>query len=315
MKQPAKEQKPAYAIELRGVSARRSDAPSLHSVDLHLPAGAVYLLIGPKDAGKRELLKYIIGPEAPDAGEIYFFGKSSAKAKQAARERLGFFLGGGFYPYLSAYQNLHYLALMKGIVRPGKEARRVLRLCAFEGADRRCSNLPEAEIKQLGLAAALLGRPEILILDEALSMLDLASVEKIRAALQELNRSESLSILLTRNLYTQIGLKFTHIGLIDRGRMVFEMSAESLRKACRSEIIFKTARNPLAVWVLEEKLNIHDYTIDGQQRIHVPAQDMRPEIIGGAMQDAGIRIDLLYESEMNIHDFCRQFLESRKQHA
>lgn len=281
----------------------------IEDINLHLPKGAIYELVGKEFAGKTSVLYLLLGIKQPDEGQIIFYGDPSEESTAAARSSIGFFLGGGFYPYLSALDNLIYIAHMRGISRPKYEAERVLSYCEFLNIYERCGSLSPSELRHLGIAAALMGHPDILILDEPTVGMDLETVEVITRVLKTINQTENMTILITANMHSEMQADVSHIGFMSKGRLVHETTMSRLKEACRSELILQVDKAPLALWTLEQKLGIKDFTIDGEQKIHIKDLPPRPEIISEALAEENIRIDLYYPSAMSLQDYFRRILE------
>lgn len=297
-----------YAVQTINLTGQAYDGELVRQINFHLPQGAIYNLIGRNNAGKTTLLHLLLGIRQPDSGEILFFGQSDESALTDVRRSTGFFLGGSFYPYLSALKNLSYLARLKGLSRPSFEAERVLHLCEFRQINERCGSMSAGRLKHLGVAAALLGHPEILILDDPLTGLDLQTEEAVMRALRTVNQTENLTVLLTSNLSSNISPEASHVGLMDKGLLVHETTMAKLQEACRSEIILKVDQPAKACWLLEQAFGIFNYSIDGEQRIHIRAFPPAPESLSAALAEAGIRIDLYYPSDLSIGDYCRKVL-------
>lgn len=292
-----------YALETVNLSKSINNTQVLDRVCLRLPKGQIYNLIGLDHSGKTTLLRILAGLSQPDEGKIYFNGENSKESTALARKATGLRFEAGFYSYLTARQNLIYIAELRGIRHAKKEAARVPELLNFEKADVRCAELSRSALQELGICAAFLGHPELLLLDEPMIGMQLSTVEAARKALQTLRETEGLTVLITSNLYLNIGMQVDRVGFMDEGRLIHEMSSVKLRQACRSELILKVDRTEKAAWVLEQVLHCSDYDIDAEKQIHLRAFVDRPEAVSEALTREGIRIDLIYPSEIGLQDY------------
>ena len=200
----------------------------LQDVTLTVRRGEIYGLIGKNGAGKRTLFKIILGLTPFDQGQLSLAGSRSPANLSANRRKVGFFIGKNFFDYLSAEENLDYYRRMKGI-RDRNEIRRVLQLVGLTDVNAKFGSFSMGMKQRLGIANALLGNPEILILDEPVNGLDPQGIAEIRRLILCLNRESGMTILLSSHILGELEHTATRFGIIDHGRVLREITREDLQ--------------------------------------------------------------------------------------
>lgn len=215
-------------ISLRHIHKSYGSHPVLQDVTLTVRQGEIYGLIGKNGAGKTTLFKIILGLTAFDQGQLSLAGSRSPAALSANRRKVGFFIGQNFFDYLSAGENLDYYRRMKGI-RDKTEIRRVLQLVGLADTNARFGSFSMGMKQRLGIANALLGNPEILILDEPVNGLDPQGIAEIRRLILHLNQQAGMTILLSSHILGELEHTATRFGIIDHGRVLREITREDLQ--------------------------------------------------------------------------------------
>ena len=208
---------------------------ALKGLSLEIPKGAIYGLVGRNGAGKTTLIRLLCGLQAPDSGQFTLYGYSDKDADIGkARRRMGAVVESpSIYLSLTARENL-------------EQQYRVLGLPSFDGLDellalvglgdtgkKKARNFSLGMKQRLGLAIALVGDPDFLILDEPTNGLDPQGIIDIRELILKLNREKGITVLISSHILDELSRLATHYGIIDGGRMVKELSAQELEKACR----------------------------------------------------------------------------------
>ena len=208
---------------------------ALDGLTMRVPRGAVYGLVGRNGAGKTTLIRLICGLQEPSAGSFRLFGiPHDGKEIVRARRRMGAVVETpALYRDLTAEENLRQEFLIRGI--PSFEGiPDLIRLVGLEGAGRKKVRHYSLGMKQrLGLALALAGEPDFLVLDEPVNGLDPQGIVEIRELILKLNREKEITFLISSHILDELSRLATHYGIMDRGRMVRELSAEDLEGALR----------------------------------------------------------------------------------
>lgn len=267
--------------------------------------GDIYGFIGKNGAGKSTALKMMCSLAAPTSGEIELFGKPVSDS--TARKRTGILIENpGIYPNLGATENMMLKATCLGLADGRKKVAQMLSLVGLEGSGKKKTKQFSMGMKQrLGIAMALLGSPDLLILDEPINGLDPEGMAEVRALLQKLNQERGITILLSSHLLGELGKLATCYGVIRDGKMVQEITAAELEENCRDYLHVKVDRPKEAAVCLERSLNIMHYEVrpNGQLRIYDTCES---EQVSRALTADGIVVQELYRHSRDREEY---FLE------
>lgn len=215
-------------ISLRHIHKKYGDHSVLEDLNLTVPRGEIYGLIGKNGAGKTTIFKIILGLTEYEKGELSIAGRKSKSAQSAARKKIGFFIGKNFFDYLTAKENLEYYRRMKGIPQEG-EVERVLSLVGLQGVTAKFGSFSMGMKQRLGIANAMLGNPEILILDEPVNGLDPQGIADIRSLIVKLNAEYGTTVVISSHILGELEHTATRFGIIDHGQILREITREDLK--------------------------------------------------------------------------------------
>lgn len=236
-------QSPACCVETVDLTHKFSEAETaLNLVNLRVPQDSIYGFLGPNGAGKTTTLKLILGLLKKQQGEIYVFGKPFKENRVETLRRVGSMIESpSIYGHLTADENLQILQKVYGCSKG--RIREVLDLVGLARTGRKRASQFSLGMKQrLGIALALLHSPALLILDEPTNGLDPNGILEIRELLQVLNRERGVTILISSHLLPEIEKLVTHVGIINRGKILFQGTLAELmnRRRENSLVIFET---------------------------------------------------------------------------
>ena len=224
-----------YILETRSLSKQYGHFKALDGMDMHIPKGAIYGLVGKNGAGKTTLIRLICGLQEPSSGSFTLYGTENRdKAIVKARRRMGAVVETpSLYPDMTAEDNLKMQYRVLGL--PSFEGiGALLSLVGLENTGRKKARHFSLGMKQrLGIAVALAGDPDFLVLDEPINGLDPQGIIEIRELILKLNRERQISVLISSHILDELSRLATHYGFIDSGRMVKEISAAELDTVCR----------------------------------------------------------------------------------
>jgi len=236
-------QSPACCVETVNLTHRFFESETaLSRVNLRVPVGGIYGFLGPNGAGKTTALKLILGLLRKQHGDIYVFGKPLGENRVETLRRVGSMIESpSVYAHLTAAENVE---ILRKVYRcPKGRAREVLDLVGLARTGRKRAGQFSLGMKQrLGLALALLHSPSLLILDEPTNGLDPNGILEIRGLLQDLNRERGVTILISSHLLSEIEKLVTHVGIINRGEILFQGTLAELMDKRResSSVAFET---------------------------------------------------------------------------
>lgn len=218
------------AVETRALTKRYRDKAAVSHMDMKVENGAIYGFIGRNGAGKSTTLKMLCGLAKPSEGEIRLFGKAAGDEMTA--RRIGSLIEStGFYPRMTARQNLIMKAKCMGLADE-KGVDRALALTGLSDTGKKHVRYFSMGMKQrLGIAAALLGNPDLLILDEPINGLDPEGIREVRQLILNLHE-EGKTFIISSHILGELSRISTHYGIIRDGVLIEQISREELEKKC-----------------------------------------------------------------------------------
>jgi lantibiotic transport system ATP-binding protein len=217
---------------------------------LTVPPRCVYGFLGPNGAGKSTTIRMILGLLRPDTGDIRLFGQALRHTRQQALSRIGALVESpSLYPHLTGRENLEVHRLLLDTSRRAvDEALEIVDLTRAAGQFVR--GYSSGMKQRLGLASALLGQPELLVLDEPTNALDPAGIHEIRTLVKELPARSRTTVFLSSHLLADVEQVATHVAIIAEGLLKFQGTVGELRSQSRPWIIVEVDRPDLAAHVL-----------------------------------------------------------------
>ncbi|MHB8693944.1 MAG: ABC transporter ATP-binding protein [Solirubrobacteraceae bacterium] len=214
------------AIDVRGLTKRYGDVTAVEGLSFSLPTGTITGFLGPNGAGKTTTLRMLLGLAQPSAGEALVFGRRYQELEHAAR-RVGAVLeSGDFDPGRSGRNHLRALALATAI--PRSRVEELLELVELQAAaDRPVRTYSLGMRQRLGLAGALLGDPELLLLDEPANGLDPAGVHWLRGFLRQF-ADRGRTVLISSHVLAEVAQTVDQVLIIDRGRLITTVRLDQL---------------------------------------------------------------------------------------
>ncbi|RFU63017.1 ABC transporter ATP-binding protein [Peribacillus glennii] len=210
--------------------------PAVKSVNLSIEKGEIYGFLGPNGAGKTTTIRMLLGLMKPDSGTIELFGKNVKRSHLEALKKIGSLVESpSYYAHLTARENLE--AIRKLIYVPKSRIDEVLSIVRLtEDADRAVKGYSLGMKQRLGIASALLGNPELLILDEPTNGLDPSGIHEIRDLIKSMPQQYGITVLISSHLLSEIDQMATKVGIISKGEMIFHDSIEALRNKAQTQI-------------------------------------------------------------------------------
>ena len=224
-----------YVLTTQNLSKSYRKFQALDNFTMRVPKGAIYGFVGKNGAGKTTLIRVICGLQAPTEGSYSIYGIDyKEKSISKARRRMGAVVETpAIYMDMTATENLKQQYLLLGL--PSYEGiDDLLSLVGLANTGKKKARNFSLGMKQrLGIAIALAGDPDLLVLDEPINGLDPQGIIEIRELILKLNRERQITVLISSHILDELSRLATHYGFIDKGRMVKEMSAAELEAACR----------------------------------------------------------------------------------
>ncbi|AOR25174.1 ABC transporter ATP-binding protein [Clostridium taeniosporum] len=215
-------------IKLKHINKYYGDFHVTKDLNLHVKKGEIYGLIGKNGAGKTTIFKIILGLSDFSDGELSIKNSKNYSELLANRKKIGFFIGKNFFDYLDAKENLQYYRKLKGI-KDKKEVERVLKIVGLNTTKAKYKSFSMGMKQRLGIANALLGNPEILILDEPTNGLDPQGIVDIRNLVKKLNHEYGMTIIVSSHILGELEHTANRFGIVHEGKVLREITLDDLK--------------------------------------------------------------------------------------
>ena len=261
-----------YVLQTNALCKTYKNFKALNGIAMHVPKGAIYGFVGKNGAGKTTLIRLICGLQEPSSGEYTLYGrKNTDKDIVESRRRMGAVVETpSVYLDMTAEDNLKQQFRILGL--PSVEGLHgILQLVGLENTGKKkAKNFSLGMRQRLGIAIALAGDPDFLVLDEPANGLDPQGIIEIRELILKLNREQQITVLISSHILDELSKLATHYGFIDNGRLVKELSADELEAACRKCVRMEVSDTKVLARVLDG-MGI-DYKITADQTVDVYAK-------------------------------------------
>ena len=291
-----------YVLNVRNLTKKYGSFKALDGLTMSVPKGAIYGFVGKNGAGKTTLIRLICGLQTPDGGEYEIYGiKNGDKAVSESRRRMGAVIETpAIYSEMTAEENL-------------KEQYRILGMPSFRGigeildlvglsgtGKKKAKNFSLGMRQRLGIAVALAGNPDFLVLDEPANGLDPQGIIDMRELILKLNRERGITVLISSHILDELARLATHYGFIDGGKIIKEISAEKLEESCRKCVRVKVSDTTALARVLDRK-NI-DYTVVSDGEADVFAR-VKVSDLSSLMAEEGGEIYTMQERDESLESY------------
>jgi ABC-2 type transport system ATP-binding protein len=299
----------APPVRARGLVKRYDEILAVDHIDLNVRSGDVYGFLGPNGAGKTTTLRMALGLIMPSEGVVELFGRDPMRVGARALEGVaGFVEAPRFYPYLSARKNLELLAALDGDGAHQRIAE-VLEIVELSPrAAHRVGGFSHGMRQRLGIAAALLRRPRLLILDEPATGLDPAGMRDMRVLIRRL-ADEGITVLLSSHQLPEVQELCDRVAIVDSGRVVYEGALSDLRRQGGAGYRLRSTDDVRALEILRARPGI-DHPSSGEHGLGFQAQETDVAALSLALGAAGVGILTLTPELATLEDLFFRLTES-----
>lgn len=291
-----------YVLQTQGLTKRYRRGKALDGLTMAVPKGAIYGLVGKNGAGKTTLIRLICGLQEPSSGSYSLYGVSNdRKELLRIRRRMGAVVETpSIYLNMSARENLEQQALILGLPSLAGLGE-LLELVGLENAgSKKAGHFSLGMRQRLGLAVALVGDPDFLVLDEPTNGLDPQGIVDMRELILKLNRERQVSFLISSHILGELSRTATHYGIIDQGRMVKELSAQELENICRKRSIIRVTDTAALARTLDDLHVEYKILSDSEAELFAKLNVTR---LAAALSEAGCEILDLREKDENLEGY------------
>ncbi len=298
----------APPVRARGLVKRYKEVLAVDHIDLNVDAGDVYGFLGPNGAGKTTTLRMCLGLIVPSEGTVELFGRDPMHAGAGALEGVaGFVEAPRFYPYLSARKNLELLAALDGDGARGRidEVLDVVELAPR--AAHRVGGYSHGMRQRLGIAAALLRAPRLLLLDEPATGLDPAGMRDMRALIRRL-ADEGITVLLSSHQLPEVQELCDRVAIVDRGRVVYEGALADLRRQGGAGYRLRSTDDTRALAIVAAQRGV-EHALAGEHGLSFQAEEQDVGALTLALARDGIGILALTPELATLEDLFFRLTE------
>lgn len=278
-----------YLLSTNGLTKQFGKHKAVNHVNLHVKKGAIYGFIGRNGAGKTTFLKMISGLSKPTYGEIEMFGYKNEELKNV-RSRISCLIEApGLYGNMSAYENLAVKCRLFGM-NDRKYVESILDTVGLSETGKKKVKYFSLGMKQrLGIGLALVGEPDLLVLDEPINGLDPQGIAEIRDMILKLREEQNMTIIISSHILEELSKIATHYGIIHGGNLIQELTREELMLRCseRMEIILE---NPNQAIPVLDQMGFTNYQVVDKNTIHVYERLTESADVNMELSKAGILV-------------------------
>lgn len=302
-----------YAVKATNLTKVYDSKPAVSQLNMEVRQGDIYGFIGRNGAGKSTTLKMFSGLVHPSQGQVTLFG--SPVTDETARRRIGILIEeAGLFPNQTARENMMLKALCLGLT-DYRTADELLELVHLQDAGKKKARQFSMGMKQrLGIAMALLGNPDMLILDEPINGLDPEGIREIRHFLRKINEETGKTILISSHNLGELSKLATRYGIIKDGELIQQITREDLEENCRDYLLVEVSQADLAAAVLSEKMPQAPYEVysNSQLRIYGCTD---PGAVTTLLVQNGITVQTCALHQMDLEHYFLNLMEGGARNA
>ena len=301
-----------YVIETKNLCKNYMKNQVLKDLNVHVPKGSIYGLVGKNGAGKSTFMRVVCGIQDATAGEYKLFGVSNSTSQiNKARSRMGAVIETvSMYPGMSAKDNM-------------KQQYRLLGIPSWDGIDellelvglgntgkKKARNFSLGMRQRLGLAMTLAGNPDCIVLDEPMNGLDPEGIIEMRETILKLNKEKDITFVISSHILDELAKVATHYGFIDNGHLVEEISADEIEKKCRKSSLLEVNDSAAMVKILEKK--DYEYVVESDNKITVYG-DFDVNTVLQDMLDNNLKLVALYATNESLESYYLNLFGEKKE--
>ena len=296
-----------YIVETKNLTKQYGAQKSVANLNIHVRKGRIYGLLGRNGAGKTTTMKMLLGLTKPTSGEVMIWGQPLPGNEKKLLPRIGSLIESpGFYPNLTATENLQIFASLRGV--PNRHAiRDALDLVSLPYKDKKLFSQYSLGMKQrLAIALAVMHDPELLILDEPINGLDPIGIAEVRSFIRELCDVKGKTILISSHILSEIALLADDIGIIDKGVLLEEETLAELEAKSSRHIRFTVSDTAQAARILEHTFREYHFTVLDDHRLQLGNMDLSVGRIVTAFVANGLEVSEAAAFEESLESYFKR---------
>ena len=296
-------------LRTNNLTKKYKDFTALNNSNITISKGDIYGLIGRNGAGKTTLMKVITTLTNKTSGEFYLFDKDDSDLTETKRKIGCLIENPAFFENLTAYQNLKYYAIQKGII-DYSQIDKVLDLVKLSDSKNKKFKTFSLGMKQrLGIAFAMLDNPDFVILDEPINGLDPIGISELRETLKKLNEESNITMLISSHILSELYLLANRFCFIEKGKIIKELSKEELDVECSRAIVIKTNNVKETCLILEKELNTTNYKVIDKYEIRLYDYLDNSGKVNKVLAKNDIDVISIYESGISLEEYFKSIVK------
>jgi ABC-type multidrug transport system ATPase subunit len=302
-----------YAIKTTKLTKRFGEQIGVDRVNMHVPQGKIYGLLGRNGAGKTTTMRMLLNLAAPTSGEISLFGEDYRKNLKGTYRRIGSMIETpGFYENLTGRENLQIFARLRGQHKKDS-VQNALEIVGLDKEKKKNFGNYSLGMKQrLGIAAAIMHEPEVLILDEPINGLDPVGIQEVRKYLEKLCIDKGVTILISSHILSEIEQLADIIGVMHEGRLIEEVAMQELHQRNRQYVEFMVSDENKACLLLEQKFGLTDYSVHEKGSIRLYTNLEMRSMLNQCFVESDISVSKVNISEEKLEDYFSNLIGGGK---
>lgn len=303
-----------YILQTNNLTKTIGGKDLVNRVSLHIKKGEIYGFLGPNGAGKTTVMKMITNLWKPTNGSIEIFGEILTPQSYEVLKRMGSIIEfPTFYNHMTGYENLRLHCEYMGYYKHGSIENALDMLDLTDAAQKPVKNYSLGMKERLGIARAILCKPELLILDEPTNGLDPAGMKQIRDLLKTLCEEYGITIMVSSHILSEIESIADTIGVINHGMMINEIGMKEIEKMSLAYIELTVANPKKAAYVLSEKLGLSNFKIIENNKIRIYDQHISMQELSKAMALNDVEVTALGKQSETLEDYFLKMTAEVKQ--
>ena len=289
-------------LQTHALTKQYGHQKAVDNVDIHIKKGAIYGFIGRNGAGKTTCMRMICGLAKPTSGDIEMFGYSGNDLTNV-RSRVGCLIETpGLYPNLSAQENLKLKCKLFGINKKGYTEEILSKVGLSDFGKKKTKNFSLGMKQRLGIGLALVGEPDLLVLDEPINGLDPQGIAEVRETIQNLCSQQDMTVFISSHILEELSKLATDYGIINNGSLIQEITREELLNKCSDKISI-TVDNPNKAVPVLDGMGFTNYMIMDQNHIDVYERLNESAALNEKLVKSGVSVSQIAVTGMELETY------------
>lgn len=295
-------------LQTRQLSKRYKSFTALEHADMTVYREDIYGLIGRNGAGKTTIMKIVTGLTECSGGEYEIFGKKGAAAGREKR-RIGCLIENpAFFGGMTAYQNLKYYALQKGITDEKQIDEALALVNLTEVKDKKFKTFSLGMKQRLGIALAVMDNPDLVILDEPINGLDPIGISELRDTFKKLCHERGVTLIISSHILSELYMVANRFLFIDKGKVLKEITKEALDLECMRCHVIKTNDTRQAATLLEQELGVTNYKVIDSGELRIYDDSVKTDALNKLLIQNNVDVSGIYETGISLEDYFKSLV-------